>query len=155
MGLNQLLFFSGKRIALRVDLSLFYDEHYLLRLLLCHGLIPSSGVTSTIIYHFSPPFSPVHHVILSQPSNRHILHCRFALPPFMHSSFLLIPWLCHSRCFSVIFLDACNAPVVPLLCSFWILAFSVAPPMRLWQFKVSMGVSKSITLFVHITMHVG
>ena len=91
---------QGHRIALKVDLVLFYDAHYLLlRLLLCPRLVPSSGVAGTID-HFSPPHCPVRHVILSQPSNRHILHRSFALPPLAFFS-ICIPLSSSSHCCTI------------------------------------------------------
>ena len=40
----------------------------------------------------------------------------------MCSSFILLTWPYHFSRFSVIFLDACTTPVVPLMCSFRILS---------------------------------
>ena len=49
----------------------------------------------------------------------------------MCSSFILLTWPYHFSRFSVIFLDACTTPVVPLMCSFRILSLLVTPHIHL------------------------
>ena len=49
----------------------------------------------------------------------------------MCSSFILVTWPYHFSRFSVIFLDTCTTPVVPLMCSFRILSLLVTPHIHL------------------------
>ena len=120
----------------------------LLLLLLLPWLVPSSGVAG-IADDLIPPCCPVCRVVLFQPHFCHVslaasFHLRFGRPLLlfpgistsnilltMCSSFILLTWPYHFSRFSVIFLDACTTPVVPLMCSFRILSLLVTPHIHL------------------------
>ena len=69
----------------------------------------------------------------------------------MCSSFILLTWPYHFSRFSVIFLDACTNPVVPLMCSFRILSLLVTPHIHLILLVVLLVLSLLPRTLYHTT----